>query len=320
MKVENKSSAVTLDDIEAARLHIQELVHYTPVLTSALLNELTGAELWFKAENLQKGGAFKARGATHAVMGLSEEQAAKGVATHSSGNHGAALARAARLRGIQARIVMPSNAPQVKKDAVIAYGGEILECEPTQAARQARLQQEIEEFEREVVHPYDDVRVIAAQGTVGLELLEQVSELDAVVIPVGGGGLLAGMATAIKAIKPSIEVIGAEPAGADDAFRSFGLGRWVPQDNPQTLADGLRSSLGQINFPIIQACVDTILTVEEDSIVQAMQLQWSRLKTVVESSAAVPFAAVLEYASRFKGRRVACVISGGNLDLQRLPW
>jgi threonine dehydratase len=290
------------------------------VLASDQLNRMCSSDLHFKAENLQKVGAFKARGAANAVFTLAPEKLAAGVATHSSGNHGAALARAASLREMPAYIVMPENAPRPKKEAVAAYGGRIIECEPTLAAREQTLQQVLLEHHAEVVHPYDDVRVIAGQGTVALELLEQLGQLDAVVIPVGGGGLLAGMAIAIKALAPRVEVIGAEPAGADDAFRSFGLGRWVPQENPCTIADGLLTSLGRINFPLIQSSVDTILTVEEDSIVEAMQLQWSRMKTVVEPSGSVSFAAVLEYPQRFRGRRVACVISGGNVDLTRLPF
>lgn len=313
-------SSVSLPDILTAQERIAPHIHRTPVLRSEQLNRLCDCDLHFKAENLQKAGAFKARGAANAVFGLPSEKLSRGVATHSSGNHGAALARAASLRDIPAYIVMPDNAPAVKKEAVACYGGCIIECEPTLQAREQTLQQVLAEHSAEVVHPFDDARVIAGQGTVALELLEQVADLDVVVIPVGGGGLLAGMATAIKAVAPRVEVIAAEPAGADDAFRSFGLGRWVPQENPQTIADGLLTSLGQLNFPIIQACVDTIITVEEDLIVEAMRLQWTRMKTLVEPSGAVSFAAVLEYPKRFTGRRVACVISGGNVDLDRLPW
>jgi threonine dehydratase len=309
-----------LGDIEDARQRIADVIHRTPVISSRMLDQQCGGSLLFKCENLQKVGAFKARGAANAVLSLTGDQAAKGVATHSSGNHGAALAMAAGLRGCAAHVVMPDNAAAVKKDAVRGYGADIIECEPTLAAREQALQEVVQRSGAHVVHPYDDRRVIAGQGTVGLELLEQIAELDVVVVPVGGGGLLAGVAMAIKSLKPGIEIMAAEPAGADDAFRSFGLGHWVPQENPQTIADGLLTSLGKRNYQIIREHVDTIVTVEEESIVAAMRLQWTRLKTVVEPSGAVSFAAVLEHPERFRGRRAALVISGGNVDLDQLPW
>jgi len=312
--------AVSVEDIRQAHERIAGHIHRTPVIHSRQLDALGGCELHFKCENLQKIGAFKARGALNAVLGLGDEWLERGVATHSSGNHGAALAMAAAVRGMPARIVMPANANAVKKAAVAAYGGQIIECEPTLQARETTLEQVVAEYGSHVVHPYDDARIIAGQGTTGLEILSQVNELDALVVPVGGGGLLAGVATAVKALQPDIEVIAAEPAGADDAFRSFGLGYWVPQENPQTIADGLLTSLGQLNYAIMHERVDTVLTVEEESIVRAMQLQWTRLKTVVEPSGSVTFAAVLEHPERFGGRRVACVISGGNVDLNNLPW
>ncbi|GAB3283268.1 pyridoxal-phosphate dependent enzyme [Parahaliea aestuarii] len=313
-------SAPQLDDIEAAAARIAGYIHRTPVHTSQWLDALCTAQVHFKCENLQKVGAFKARGASNAVLSLDDEAAARGVATHSSGNHGAALAMAAQRRGIPAHIVMPANAPAVKKAAVESYGAFVIECEPTLAAREETLRRVAAETGAEVVHPYDDARVIAGQGTVALELLAQVPDLDVVVVPVGGGGLLAGVATAIKAMKPDIEVLAAEPAGADDAFRSFGLGERQPQSNPQTIADGLRTALGELNFPIIQRHVDTIVTVEEESIVRAMRLQWTRLKTLVEPSGAVSFAALLEHPERFRDRKVGVVISGGNIDLDHLPW
>ncbi|MCX2979919.1 pyridoxal-phosphate dependent enzyme [Halieaceae bacterium IMCC14734] len=312
--------AVEFSDIEAAAERIAGLVHRTPVLTSSRLNEHCGSDLYFKCENLQKAGAFKARGASNAVYSLAEADLAAGVATHSSGNHGAALAMAAASRGIGAHIVMPENAVGAKQEAVAAYGGSIIKCESNLPAREAMLEQVVAKTGAGVVHPYNDARVIAGQGTVMLELLEQIAELDVVVAPVGGGGLLSGLALAAKSLRPSIEVVGAEPAGADDAFRSFGLGRLIPQDNPQTIADGLRAGLGVLNFPIIQRHVDTILTVTEQSIVEAMQLQWSRLKTVTEPSGAVSFAAVLEHPERFRGRRVGVLVSGGNVDFDNLPW
>jgi threonine dehydratase len=311
---------VTIDEIRAAHRRIEGNIHRTPVIHSTLLDRHCASEVYFKCENLQKVGAFKARGALNAVLGLAESELAAGVATHSSGNHGAALAMAAGVRGIPARIVMPSNAPAVKKAAVKTYGGEITECEPTLEAREKTLEQLVSHHGSHVVHPYDDPRIIAGQGTVALELVDQLDDFDVVVVPVGGGGLLAGVATAIKSLRPRVEVIAAEPAGADDAFRSFGLGRRVLQENPRTIADGLLTSLGVLNYAIIRERVDTIVTVEDATIIEAMQLQWTRLKTVVEPSGAVTFAALLEHPERFRGRRVACVISGGNVDLEKLPW
>ena len=310
---------VSIEDIRQAQQRVIDHIHRTPMIRSTKLNQLTGSQLWFKCENLQKVGAFKARGALNAVLGLAPDKFAA-VATHSSGNHGAALAMAASVRGLTAYIVMPENASVIKKEAVKSYGGIVIECEPTLAAREASLRQVVEETGAHVIHPYDDNRIIAGQGTLGLEVLDQLQEIDAIVVPVGGGGLLAGVATAIKFLCPGIEVIAAEPAGADDAFRSFGLGRWVPQEDPHTIADGLLTSLGQRNYAIIRERVDTILTAAEATIVEAMQLQWTRLKSVVEPSGAVSFAAVLEHPERFSGCRVVCVISGGNVDLNNLPW
>ncbi len=309
-----------LADLQRAHARIAPHIHRTPVLTSRLLDRHCQCELFFKAENLQKAGAFKARGAANAVYGLDEEQAARGVATHSSGNHGAALAQAAAARGIPAHVVMPSNAPAVKKAAVAYYGATIVECEPTLQARVDTLEAVVGETGASVVPPYDDARVIAGQGTVALELLEQVENLDVVVVPVGGGGLLAGVAIAVKSLAPGVEVLAVEPAGADDAFRSFGLGRRIPQTAPDTIADGLLTSLGELNFAVMQRHVDTVLTVEDATIIEAMKLQWSRMKTVVEPSGAVSFAGMLEHPERFRGRRVGVVISGGNVDLDRLPW
>jgi threonine dehydratase len=312
--------APDIDDIVAAHARISPHIDKTPVLDNDFLNSKFGCELFFKCENMQKVGAFKARGASNAIFSLDDEQSSGGVATHSSGNHGAALSMAATKRGIAAHVVMPSNAPESKKDSVARFGGLIIECEPTLASREQTLERVVAQTGAHVVHPYHDARVIAGQGTVAIEVLEQVADLDAILVPVGGGGLLAGVATAVKSINPKIEVIGVEPAGADDAFRSFGLGRLIAQTSPETIADGLRSSLGKLNFGIIQQYVDTILTVEEASIIEAMRLQWTHLKSVVEPSGAVSFAAILEYEKRFAGRRVAVVISGGNLDFDKLPW
>jgi len=311
---------VTLAHIHDAASRIAGYIHRTPVYSSQLLAERVGCSLYFKCENLQKTGAFKARGALNAVLGLDAATASAGVATHSSGNHGAALAMAAASRGIRAHIVMPDNAPAVKKAAVEAYGGRVIECEPTLAAREETLAAVVATEGAHVVHPYDDARVIAGQGTIGLELHEQLKDMDTVVVSVGGGGQLAGIAIALKTLRPDITVVAAEPAGADDAFRSFGLGYRVPQENPQTIADGLLTSLGDLNYPIIRDQVDSILTVADATIIEAMRLQWTRLKTLVEPSGAVTYAALLEHPEVFRGRRVACVISGGNVDLDTLPW
>jgi threonine dehydratase len=310
----------TIADVRAAAERIAGHVHRTPVYHSTLLDGIAGARVSFKCENLQKVGAFKARGACNAVFSLTDAQAGRGVATHSSGNHGAALAMAAARRGIAAIIVMPDNAPAVKKAAVAAYGARIVECEPTLQAREAALAEVVNASGAHVVHPYDDPRVIAGQGTVGLEILEQVPDVEVIAIPVGGGGLLAGTALAVKSLRPRVEVVAVEPAGADDAFRSFGLGRIVPQTSPDTIADGLLTSLGVRNFALIQRYVDTMVTVDDARIVEAMRLQWTRLKTVVEPSGAVSFAGVMEHPERFAGRKVVAIISGGNLDLDKLPW
>lgn len=314
------STAPTLESLQEAHLRIAPYVHKTPIYRSALLDRACNASLHFKCENLQKGGAFKARGACNAVFSLGDDAIATGVATHSSGNHGAALAMAAALRGMPAHVVMPRNAPRAKRDAVAAYGANIIDCDATLPAREAALKELVERTGAAMIHPYNDARVIAGQGTVALEILEQVEDLEVLVVPVGGGGLLAGVALAVKSLKPKVEVVAVEPAGADDAFRSFGLGRLVPQTSPNTIADGLRASLGALNFAIIQQHVNTILTVEEATIIEAMKLQWSRLKTVVEPSGAVSFAGILEHQERFRDRSVAVVISGGNLDLESLPW
>jgi threonine dehydratase len=309
-----------LEDLQEAWCRISPHLHRTPVMSSHLLDQLTGANVFFKCEHLQKAGAFKARGAINAVLSLDDDAAAAGVATHSSGNHGAALAMAASARNIPAHIVMPSNAPRVKKEAVAAYGGLIIECEPTLADRESTVATVIEQTGAHEVHPYNDSRIIAGQGTAMLELLEQVEDLDVVVVPVGGGGLLAGTAIAVKESNSNIEVVAVEPEGADDAFRSFGLGELQPQNNPQTIADGLRAGLGELNFDIIRKHVDTILTVPDTVIVQAMQLQWTRMKQLVEPSGAVSFAGLLEHPERFRQRRVGVVVSGGNVDLDNLPW
>ncbi|HEY7944508.1 MAG: pyridoxal-phosphate dependent enzyme [Burkholderiales bacterium] len=311
---------VDLAAVRAAHSRIRSHVHRTPVLTSRSLDSIAGATLFFKCENLQKVGAFKARGACNAVFSLDDAEAKRGVVTHSSGNHGAAVAWAAARRGIPAWVVMPENAALVKKNAVQGLGATIRFCAPTLAARDETCAAVQAETGAVLIHPYDDWRVIAGQGTAALEFLEEVPDLDAIVTPVGGGGLLAGTAIATRGIKPSIEVYGAEPSGADDAWRSLQSGRIVPQTDPRTIADGLRSSLGAKTFAVLSTAVDAIGTVSEDAIVHAMRLTWHRLKLIIEPSSAVPLAALIERKLPLAGRRVGIVLTGGNVDLDRLPW
>jgi threonine dehydratase len=314
------SATLTLADIRAAHARIADKIHRTPVLASATLDALCGAQLFFKCENFQKIGAFKARGATNAVFALTDAEAANGVATHSSGNHAAALARAARLRGISAHIVMPSNAPKTKIESVRRNGGIIVFCEPTLVAREAACAKIIAETGARLVHPFDDYAVMAGQGTATLELLEQAAELDLIIVPVGGGGLLCGTAVAAKGARPGIRVIAAEPAGADDAARSFAAGRIIPLEKASTVADGLRTSLGERNFPLIRQHVDEVVTVSEESIVAAMRRIWDVLKIIIEPSCAVPYAAIMEQKIDVSGKRVGIILTGGNVDLDALPW
>jgi len=314
------SATLTLADIRAAHARIADKIHRTPVLTSATLDALCGAQLFFKCENFQKIGAFKARGATNAVFALTDAEAANGVATHSSGNHAAALARAARLRGIPAHIVMPSNAPKTKIESVRRNGGIIVFCEPTLVAREAACAKIIAETGARLVHPFDDYAVMAGQGTATLELLEQAPDLDLIIVPVGGGGLLCGTAVAAKGARPGLRVIAAEPAGADDAARSFAAGRIIPLEKASTVADGLRTSLGERNFPLIRQHVDEVVTVSEESIVAAMRRIWDVLKIIIEPSCAVPYAAIMEQKIDVSGKRVGIILTGGNVDLDALPW
>jgi threonine dehydratase len=312
--------AIDVGTIRAAHTRIRPHIHRTPVLSNPALDELAGAQLFFKCENLQKVAAFKARGACNAVLSLSAAQAKCGVVTHSSGNHGAALAWAARSRGIPAWIVMPSNAAQVKQDAVKGFGATVRFCEPTVADREATCAAVEAETGATLVHPYNDWGVIAGQGTAALELLEDEPNLDAVITPVGGGGLLSGTAIAAKGLRPSIKVYGAEPAGADDAYRSLRAGRIIPQTDPHTIADGLRSSLGDKTFAVLRSTVDGIETATEEAIVRAMRLLWGKLKMIVEPSSAVPLAILLEHKISLDKLRVGVILSGGNVDLDRLPW
>ena len=306
--------------IQQAQSRLAGRVTRTPVLTSSTLDAASGAQLYFKCETFQKCGAFKARGATNAVFALSDAQARHGVATHSSGNHGAALARAAGLRGIKAYIVMPENTPQAKRDSVSRYGGEITYCAPTLAAREAAARELIAATGAAFIHPYDDLMVMAGQGTCAAEFLEQVPQLDAIVCPVGGGGLLSGTAVAAKALKPAIRVIGAEPAGADDAARSFESGQLQAAAQPHTIADGLRGALAARTFAEIQAHVDAITRVSEASLIEGMRRLWEVLKIIVEPSGAVPYAAVQAGYPGLEGRHVGIVLTGANLDLDTLPW
>ena len=314
------SVLITIKEIKEAAVRIKPYVHYTPVFTSENIDSMCKAEVFFKAENLQKVGAFKARGAVNAVFSLNNDSAVKGVATHSSGNHAAALAYAARCRGIEVHVVMPEGAPPVKKAAVAGYGAQITYCESTLQAREAALAAVVEQTGAEIIHPYNDTRVIAGQATAALELMQQVPGLHKIITPVGGGGLLSGTALTVSALNPATAVLGAEPAGADDAFRSLQAGKIIPMENPQTIADGLRTSLGELTFPIIQKYVTAIITVSEPAIVEAMRLIWERMKLVVEPSAAVTLAAILTRRNELKGSRIGIVISGGNADLDSLPW
>jgi len=315
------TSDVNFDDVRAAGGRIAPHIHRTPVLTSELLDSIAGARLFFKCENFQKTGSFKIRGATNAVLSLSEEASRRGVVTHSSGNHAAALARAARQRGIPAWIVMPSNAPAVKKAAVLAYGGQISECEPTLAARESTAQELLRRTGAQMIHPYDNRNVIAGQGTAAMELLKEVADLDFILAPVSGGGLLSGTAIAAKSNNPKIRVIGCEPKNADDAFRSLASGQLEPAAKAETIADGLRATLCPLTFSILRERVDHIETVSEDEIAGAMRTLWERLKIVVEPSGAVAAApALLRRLGAAKGARVGIILSGGNVDLSQLPF
>jgi len=314
------SEIPALEDIQQARARIAPHTHRTPVMTSRLLDRRVGASVFCKCENLQRVGAFKIRGATNAVMCLDEEQVGRGVATHSSGNHGAALSLAAGIRGAPAYIVMPETASRVKIDAVQGYGGRITYCSGDPSDRQRVLDRVMTETGACLVHPFDDYRVIAGQGTAAVELLEQVQGLDAVLVPVGGGGLISGVALAVRHLSPDTRIVGVEPKGVDDACRSFRAGRIIPVPDGRSIADGLLSTVGGRTFEIIRSHVDDIVTVEESEIVDAMRFVWTRMKLVVEPSAAVPVAALLGDGLATGGGRIGVIFSGGNVDLDRLPW
>lgn len=310
----------TIADVIDAAERIAPYVKKTPVLTCSSLNEMVNTELFFKCENFQKVGAFKFRGATNAVFSLPEEDAIKGVATHSSGNHAAALALAARNRGIKAYVVMPDNSPKVKKAAVAGYGAEIIYCKPTLEARESTLAEAVEKTGATFIHPYHNYNVIAGAGTAGKELVEEVDELDFVITPVGGGGLISGTSISVTELALKAKVIGAEPEGADDAFRSMQEDRIIPSENPDTVCDGLLTSLSERTFNIIKQRVDRIVTVSDEVTIAAMRHIWERMKIIVEPSAAITLGILLEKKIDLRGKKVGIIFSGGNVDLAKLPW
>lgn len=309
-----------LADIQAAHSRIKPFIHQTPVMSSQQLNGLFDCDLFFKCENFQKVGAFKFRGATNAVLSLTAEEKSRGVVTHSSGNHAAALALAARMSGVKANIVMPDNAPVVKKNAVAGYGAEITFCKPTLQAREETTRMIMEKTGATLVHPYDNFNVICGQGTAALELLQEKSDLAIVIAPIGGGGLMSGTSTCVKGISKGIQVIGAEPLNANDAYISFTTGKLTPSVNPLTVADGLLTSLSELTFSVIRRKVDKILTAKEDSIIDCMLLVWERMKIIIEPSSATVLAIIKENPGVFRGKKIGLIISGGNVDFRKLPF
>jgi threonine dehydratase len=312
--------SVNLDTIRAAHERIHPYIHRTPVLTNSWLNDACRASLFFKCENFQKVGAFKARGATNAVFALDDETARRGVATHSSGNHGAAVARAAKLRGIPAHIVMPSNSAKVKIRAVESYGAQVVFCEPTEESREIKCAEVINETHATLIHSFENEHVVAGQGTAAIELLEDISDLDVIMCPVGGGGLLSGTSIAAKSMRPQIKVIAVEPENADDAAQSLRAGRRLVTEKKFTIADGLRTNIGEPNFAIVQSYVDDIVTVSEEAIISAMRTIWETMKIIIEPSAAVPYAAIADGVIDVNGKRTGIILTGGNVDLDTLPW
>jgi threonine dehydratase len=319
--LDQQSNIIPLaSDIREAVDRVYPFINHTPVLTSGTIDRILNSNIFFKCENFQKVGAFKARGATNAVFQLDEQILSKGVSTHSSGNHAQALSWAASLRKCKAYIVMPANSSRVKVDAVKGYGGQITFCEPTLAARESMLDKVMKETGAIEIHPYNDVRIISGQATAALELLEEVPDLDLIIAPVGGGGLLSGTALSVHYFSPGTKVIAAEPEQANDAYLSFMSKKFVPSINPDTVADGLRTSLGSITFPIILKYVDDIVTVSESSILQAMRFTWERMKILIEPSSAVPLAALFGKKIEAANKRIGVILSGGNVDLDHLPW
>ncbi|NHB69373.1 pyridoxal-phosphate dependent enzyme [Perlabentimonas gracilis] len=312
--------APTKNDIVKAYSIVKQYAHCTPVLTSQSVSKILGCNAYFKCENFQKVGAFKFRGASNAVFSLSEDLAQKGVCTHSSGNHAAALALAASMRGIPAYIVMPENAPAIKRKAVEGYGAKIFTCESTQEARERELKKVQADTGATFIHPYENFHVICGQGTASLELLQEVTDLQAIITPVGGGGLFSGTLIYTKETNPKIEVYAGEPQNADDAFRSLRDGVLYPSVQPNTIADGLRTSLCPLTLSVIQRYANGILTVSEEAIVEAMRLVWERMKIIIEPSSAVPVATIMQNRGVFEGKKVGIIISGGNVDVEKLPF
>jgi threonine dehydratase len=314
------SAAPTMEQIKATHAAIQPFIHRTPVMSSRSINAITGAEIFFKCENFQRIGAFKMRGGASAALRLSEAEKIRGLATHSSGNHAQAIARSAQVLGIPAHIVMPSNAPSIKRAATEGYGANIILCEPTLAARESTLEEVVARTGATFIHPYNDYNVIAGQATAALELIEDSPALDIIMAPVGGGGLMSGTALTTKAISPQTTIIGAEPAAVDDAYRSFQSGKVEHNETTNTIADGLRTSLGEKTLGIIREYVAEILLVEEQEIIDAMRLTWERMKIIIEASCAVPLAAVMKNPEKFAGKKIGIIITGGNVDLSKLPF
>jgi len=310
----------TFEDVKAAHERIKPHIHNTPVLTSSYFNEVTGAELFFKCENFQKAGAFKVRGASNAVFGLTDEQAEKGVATHSSGNHGLSLSYAAGRRGIPVSVVVPRTAPEAKKEAMRGYGATVVECEPSTSSREAVFADVVAKSGADFVHPYNDPRVIAGQGTCSLEFMQQTDGLDTVVAPIGGGGMISGTCLTLSSIAPQTKIYAAEPKNADDACRSFKAGHIIADDAPDTIADGLKVPLKERTWHFVSNYVTDILLATEQEIIDAMYLTWQRMKIVIEPSCAVPLAIILKNPEVFAGKRVGVIITGGNVDLKKLPW
>mgnify|MGYP006267332909 CR=1 FL=1 len=310
----------SIQDIQETHEAIQGMIHRTPVMTSSQLDAMAGAQLYFKCENFQKVGAFKMRGGASAAVRLTEAEKVKGIATHSSGNHAQAVARAAQVLGIPAYIVMPQNAPSIKKAATAGYGAQIIECAPTLEARESTLEEVVADTGATFIHPYNDYNVIAGQATAALEMLADMPAPDIVMAPIGGGGLMSGTALTTRYLLPHVKLIGAEPKAVDDAYRSFTSGTMQVNTSIDTIADGLRTNLGEKTFGIIKEHLDDILTVTEESIVMAMRLIWERMKIIIEPSCAVPFAAVLSNPERFAGRTVGIILTGGNVDLEKLPF
>ncbi|WP_170331511.1 beta-hydroxyaspartate dehydratase BhcB [Ruegeria arenilitoris] len=314
------ASDLTIDDVRAAHERIKPHIRRTPVMTSDYLNDLTGAQLFFKCENFQEAGAFKVRGASNAVFGLSDEMATKGVCTHSSGNHALSLSYAAGRRGIPCNVVMPRTAPQAKKDAVRRFGGTITECEPSTSSREATFAEVQAHTGGEFVHPYNDLRVITGQATCSAELLEQTNGIDAVIAPIGGGGMVSGTCLTVSNLSSETAIYAAEPEQADDAYRSFKAGHIIADDAPKTVADGLLVPLKENTWHFVSHHVTDIFTASEDDIVEAMKLTWKYLRVVMEPSSAVPLATILKNPDVFRGKRVGVIITGGNVDLDKLPW